>query len=752
MSDLCRLCSSPLRGSRRKWLFGGSGSDSLPVLFSRVLGSPVTRTQSGSSHRHSRGRDKPEDCEFICGKCCHSLNVYHRYDQVMSRMRHLYEQRSARLLNEREKLSYTLRRIHAKAWNLPLPDYQEYINECKTPTYGSYCDLRSLGRHGSRHGSISPGYQNLCPDSPFPDQESSFNGSFRSLSGSQSKSYQQLLDKDRLSWEHESWWEDRGDTCFRCIKGDKCHSCSSWRVPDANYETVCTVPRRKKHSRGEEGRCCSAGLLRSKSLGSVGGGSSRGSLLSFSTSSLEALSITGEEEAGVFSEPHSPVTSPPPSSLSTKPMVVEEALKSLKEIKYSAVMSPRHSRIPVKRRGPLGSGSGAEDGRRKMEEESRIEVPLVEITEDYDTFMGIGSEICQTHVSRIQETLKWLQTQPQAAHPNEDTKGQKDQQDLVRELIKSLQFKEEVLEDCLTLLLTLPVASDAPGDTVMTFIEKLNEREQALKKEWSDLAENKQNRDAETKRLRLELAQRQEDLERLARVLRENQDTITALRDHLGEKEFTIQQLEVALDSAVRSAASQDALRLSALREKDALISSMQGVLSSSNQDVEALADSLLSQGLDDLGGSIPGTSSSSPLITQLQEKGRLLSQSQTDNQKQSVQHQKDIQDLLNALNESQTLLQEQLRYCKGRLQAGELEQKRLREALRGQEAELRAEKQRHAADMYQAHTELVQLQGATQERDKTTQKLLQEAQGRDQIIKRLQERLSQGGGMRDTL
>ncbi|KAM8953997.1 uncharacterized protein RCH25_044687 isoform 2-T2 [Pelodytes ibericus] len=749
MSDFCRLCASPLRGSRRKWLFGGSGS--LPALFSHVLGSPVTRAQSGASPKYSRGKDKPEDCEFICGKCSHTLNVYQRYDMVMSRMRQLYDQRSTRLFSEREKLSFTLRRIHAKAWNLPLPDYQGYGNECRTPGYGSYNDLRSMGQHRSRNNS--PGYHNLCPDSPFPDQQSSFHGSFGSLSsGTPSKSYQQLMDHDRSTWEHESWWEDRGDACNRCIKGDKCHSCSSWRVPDSNYETVCTVPRRKKHGKGDDGQCCSSGLLRSKSLGSFGGGgggSSRGSLLSFSTSSLEALSVTGEEEEpGVFWEPQSPLTSPPPS---LRP-VMGEALKTLKEIKSNPVVSPGRSRIPVMRRGSMGTGP--ENGGRKVDEGRRLEVPLVEVTEDWDTFAGIGSEVCQTQVTRslrIQETLRWFRTQLQAAQANDDPQGQKTgQQDLVRELLKSLHFKEEVLEDCLTLLLTQSVTPDPSSESLMTLVENLREQDQQMKREWRDLAEDKQQRKAE--QLQLELIKRQEDLERLSRVLRENQDTITALRDLLGEKDFTIQQLEVALDSAIRSAASQDALRLSALREKDALISAMQGVLSSSNQDVEALADSLLSQGLDDLGGSVPGMSSPSPLITQLQEKGRLLSEAQADNQKQSAQHQKNIQDLLNALNESQTLLQVQLQYCKERLRVGEEEQRRLREALRGREAELRAEKQKHCSDMHDTHMELVQLHGTARERDKTTQKLLQEAQSRDQTIKRLQERLSQGGGMRDTL
>lgn len=239
---------------------------------------------------------------------------------------------------------------------------------------------------------------------------------------------------------------------------------------------------------------------------------------------------------------------------------------------------------------------------------------------------------------------------------------------------------------------------------------------------------------------------------RLTKVLRENQDTITALRDLLGEKDFTIQHLEVALDSAIRSAASQDTLRLAALREKDSLITAVQGALSSSNQDVEALADSLLSQGLDDLGSSLPGLSAPNPLLAQLQEKGRLLSQAHTESQKQSIQHQRDIQDLLNALNECQTLLQEQLRHCKNRLQDAAQEKKMLKETLQTKEAELRAERKRHNSDLCQAQADLLQLHGSARERDQDTKKLLLDAHSRDQTIKKLQERLILSGVMRDTL
>ncbi|CAI9597261.1 unnamed protein product [Staurois parvus] len=373
--------------------------------------------------------------------------------------------------------------------------------------------------------------------------------------------------------------------------------------------------------------------------------------------------------------------------------------------------------------------------------------------------MEIGSPACRTQVSgfhRIRDTLKWLQTQLKASQDGGTLSNHQDysseQQDLVRELIRTLKFKEELLEDCLTLLLTLPVACDPNGDLIADFVEELRVREEQTKKEGEELAENKRQRDAESERLQEEMRAREEDIMRLTKVLRENQDTITALRDILGEKDFTIQHLEVALDSAIRSAESQDTLRLAALREKDALIAAVQGALSSSNQDVEALADSLLSQGLDDFGGSLPGLSAPNPLLSQLQEKGRLLSQAHTENQKQGVQHQRDIQDLLNALNECQTLLQEQLRHCKKRLQDAAQEKKMLKEALQAKEAELRSEKQRHNSDLCQAQANLLQLHDSAREQDQVTKKLLVDAHSRDQTIMRLQEKLILSGVMRDAL
>ncbi|KAM9323887.1 uncharacterized protein PAF06_020125, partial [Gastrophryne carolinensis] len=348
MSDLCRLCSAPLRGSRRKWLFGGSGT--LPSLFSHVLGTPVHRSPPGtSSSKPRKGKGRPEDAEFLCGKCCHSLNVYHRYDQVMSRMRELFEQRAVRLLTERDKLSFTLRTIHARAWGLPLPEYLGHHSDGRNTHgyHGSFNDLLSPGYSKSRNNSLSPGYMSSGPTSPFPDRSSSFHGSLGSLSSeNHSKSYQHLMDQDRSRWEHESWWETGSTGCSRCIKGDKCHSCSSWRVSDANYESVCTKPRRKRHHRGEDDD--SSGLLRSKSLGSFDGGSSKGSLSSLSATSLDSLSFAGEEEAGVFWEARSPLPSSSPGSLHPLNPAVGEVLKSLKEIKYSPVKTPTKCKIPVR--------------------------------------------------------------------------------------------------------------------------------------------------------------------------------------------------------------------------------------------------------------------------------------------------------------------------------------------------------------------------------------------------------------------
>ncbi|KAG8448594.1 hypothetical protein GDO86_015621 [Hymenochirus boettgeri] len=755
MSDHCRLCASPLRGSLRKWLFGGSGS--LSVLYSQIMGSHVSRSPPGRSPRSNGNKGTPEDSEFLCGKCCHSLNVYHRYDLVLSRMRQLYEHRSNRLFAEKKKLSFTLRTIHAKAWGLPFPEYLASSHNRNPSGYrGSCSDLSSSSIQKSKLASHLPGHRLSCPDSTFLGHQNSYHGSLGSLTPqTPTKPYQQLLEHDRSKWEHESWWKDRSESCSHCAKGERCQSCSSWRVSDDNYEIVCSVPRRKNLSGAEE-LDDYPGLHRSKSLGSFGGGSSKGSLLSFSTSSLETLSFTGDDEIGVFWEPPSPLASSPSAFHCPKPFL-QEALMSLKGIQYNPLNIPTHSKIPVK-----------EKRHKKGEPQTKIiinekvsprEEPLgEEAEEDCDEYLGIGPEVCRTHDShtlRIQDTINWLQAQVQkkdgCAHHNQKESSKKERQ-LIQELLRSLDLKEEVLEGCLAFLLSLPDISDSSCGNVVTLIEKLKSQEYKLKNAEDELAENFHQCKAETKRLQLVLNEKEEDLGQLSRVVRENQDTITALRDILGEKEFMIQQLEISLDSAIRSAAAQDTLRLAALLEKDALITAVQGALSSSNQDVEALADSLLSQGLDDLGGALPVVSQPETLVAQLNEKSCLLSQALTDRQKQSIKHQTDVQDLLNALNESRTLLQNQLQHCKQRLQTGAEEQTLLRDTLRMREAELRAKKQSYTYDIQQAQVEIAQLQSSLKERDMTIQKLLQDAQSRDHTIKRLQDSLSRGGVIKEML
>ncbi|OCT67865.1 hypothetical protein XELAEV_18039166mg [Xenopus laevis] len=620
MSDHCRLCANPLRGSRRKWLFGGSSS--LSTIYSHIMGSPVSRTPPGRSPRSHRGKGSPEDSEFLCGKCCHSLNVYHRYDLVMSRMRQLYDHRSTRLLAEKEKLSFTLRSIHARAWGLPLPDYQDHSSNRNRHGYHGFANEHSSADHQLHRRPFSPGYQLLSPGSPFPGQH---HGSLGSLSpGTPAKLYHHLLEQDRSMWENESWWEDRSDTCSHCAKGDKCKYCSSWRVSDSNYENVCSAPRRMKHSRDEMDQ---SSLHRSKSLGSFCGESSRGTVLSFSTSSLERLSFTGEDEMEVFWEPQSPLVNSPSIFPSSK-SVLGEALKGLKEITYSPVKTPGQSRIPVRKRDSYEKIIAEARGVRNKGNDT-LEQPLGEESEaDMDAFMGIEPEVCRSQVShaqRIQDTIKWLQSQLQAnkgdCNHQDQKESFKDQQELIQELLKTLNFKEEVLEDCLTLLLSLPVVSDPSCGDVVTLIQKLREQQKKLKKEPAELEENVHQSKEEIQRLKMELSEREVDLARLSRVLRENQDTIT-----------------------------------------------------------------------------------------------------------------------------------DQLQHCKQRLQAGAEEKNKVREALRLCEAELRAERQRYMCDIQLAHGEMAKLQGTARERDRTTQKLLQEAQSRDHTIKRLQETLSQGGVMRDML
>ncbi|XP_065420113.1 cingulin-like isoform X2 [Chrysemys picta bellii] len=160
-SDTCRLCSSPLQGSQRRWLFHRAPQrPDLRVLLAHVCREAPCRGDGRS--------------EFLCGKCAQALGRVFRFDTVIARVQVLSLERLRRLLEEKERLVRCLRHLHARrsptaslppspagAPQLPDVSYQRLLQEdmvlagfecwVETGAAGSPCQNRWCpGCHGLR--------------------------------------------------------------------------------------------------------------------------------------------------------------------------------------------------------------------------------------------------------------------------------------------------------------------------------------------------------------------------------------------------------------------------------------------------------------------------------------------------------------------------------------------------------------------------------------------------------------------------
>nr|XP_033772083.1 uncharacterized protein LOC117346510 isoform X2 [Geotrypetes seraphini] len=746
MNEVCRVCSVHLRGNQRRWIFSQGGRASLRVLLSHALGQEVARDGHG---------------EFLCGKCVHILERVYRFDTVISRVQALSIERLQRLLTEKDRLASWVRQEHSRRHPVPA----------------------SAGYSG----------QDITVD----------------IAGLPHVRYNALLQEDMALSEYESWSEQGGGKCQdRECRGKDCFGCSAFRVDDADFEAVCGIPRRlrglqpgtlSRLSRNKSRSMPLDGLLSpgSPRLAYLGGGSCRSpGSFSFSSMSISNLSLnTAPDSEG-----------DPFEDLPISPRVLAEALTCVKGIEYRPVRTPPRCKIPVRSphvrsprfpRSPIGqqelrggkrshSGDfqtgGGSQGRIHNDDfsargGSQSDEALLQLLSDFpDEYLTFSPERLK-RFRRVQQAFEQLKGELEEAQAElrtlkeavpksgsageemgetrelslperhrENTTQQRDQ--LIQCLTESLHRKEEVLQDCLGLLRSVKPGSNLTPEPREALVEKLRLRlkdrdralEQASEKNFASL----QRKEEKMTQLHQALREKDRDLARLADVLRKNEEMINALRDLLQQKDFSFQQLEASQTTTLK----REEMLVYALREKDAMISSLQEALTSSNRDVEALAESLIGQGL---GGSDPTSPSS-----QLQEKGRLLLQAQGDLRQHSLEHQEKVEKLLKTLTDKEVLLKEQHQRFIETLASKSEEAQELRRRLLAKERELAECRLQERESAQEWRTQVSHLQASVEERDGAVQKLLQEGQEKDRAIGKLQnhfrESLHLGVGMKQTL
>ncbi|XP_078543065.1 myomegalin isoform X2 [Lissotriton helveticus] len=193
MKDTCRICARDLCGNQRRWIFHTASKLNLQVLLSHVLGKEVTRDGKA---------------EFACSKCAFMLDRIYRFDTVIARIEALSIERLQKLLLEKDRLKLCVANLYKK-------NNEDLCSENK-------------GREGT------------VDISNLPDAQ-----------------YAALLQEDFTYSGFESWTEHDEQIAVptHCQAADgigsrpkRCHCCTVLRVPDANYEAICKVPRKVARS------------------------------------------------------------------------------------------------------------------------------------------------------------------------------------------------------------------------------------------------------------------------------------------------------------------------------------------------------------------------------------------------------------------------------------------------------------------------------------------------------------------------
>ncbi|XP_034277345.2 uncharacterized protein LOC117667843 isoform X1 [Pantherophis guttatus] len=680
-NNFCRLCGTVLRGNHRRWLFSRSNNSSRPnllVILSYVLDQELPQRGDG------RG-------EFLCGKCAQVLGRVYHFDTVIARVQALSIERLQRLLSEKDQLARLLRHIYTRRF----PDNGASVSYTGQEISASIADLPQV-------------------------------------------QYQRLLQDDMVLSEYECW-ADAPNSSQPGTPGRnrQCHSCHGLRVDDNNYEWVCRTPRRL----GTWSPIFPLCRDKSQSMPTVCCAGSQASLRSHSLGDVESCSML---------------------SLDTLPEseLASEALKNLKDIRRKRLKVPSGSKIPVlvgnwrgatpRRESPVGEESyedlmdeflpleskGEEGGgnginsertlcqrSRKPQLQLQVQRSLhQDLQRSFDNLKEL-LETAQGQLKSFQEKQGEASNQ-EAGFPLEEAMNHQEQ--LIHQLTRCLQSKEEVLQDCLVILLSLgsPGVNASKLETLIKQMAlRLKDRDQALEKTQSNHFLALESVHRQLRHLQEALKDKDADLAQLNTSLRTEEETMHALRELLNQKEREIHRLESLCTSTQEFWQLQGQTLVFTLKEKETLIKALQEALTSSTKDVEALANSLSSSDL------------APALLQQIQEKEDLLAQSLAEQARLQAEWQRQLQVVEDAASAREHKLQEQLRQQSQDAKERGQDTAQLRRLLAQAEAKLS-----QGAVLLEEHcTKLAGLQEMENLKAHALEKALREGEEKDRLLQRLQ-------------
>ncbi|KAK9962443.1 hypothetical protein ABG768_007809 [Culter alburnus] len=771
-SEGCRICGSDLQGNQRRWLYAGQNrkgaQPQTPTDFSSkgslprsAQSSPWGSTLSLSSSRSlskSRGLLTPTKgidllCvlthileqpvprgagqgEFLCGKCVSVLERVFKFDTVIARVRMLSNERLQKLSQERDKIRRWVRSMY------------DQCHPSSSKRKGS-----SSEDEGDRKDSVGEGYRELL--------------------------------RDNMALSEYEWWSEKAESCpyyrktgKRCQQGKKCEGCDSLRVSDSDYESVCGIPRHLPDQ-----AFMPLGLSRDKSCSMplhwsrVPSVRSSPASLSGSCHSLRSRSRTTSIQSLDSIDGTDPFDWPEEHSA-----IIDAVFKELRGIEGKPVRSPAGSRIPVLDRGDVQNGkdevgpkaglvrvlnfgegdNGTED---EFEEENDI------LTELKDDFMPLQRESsagkvhlavkqlreqlvqAQARIRTLEAQLRGTDKPPTDAPAKQFKSLQvaslKNKNDLIESLSQSLHSRENVIQECVTLIQKLCAEQGVESEDSDKLIKKLasavtdtrSEREEVLEAQLSDASEREKALEKQLQAVRDAGRERDRDLITLNTVLQCNQDVINHLRVELAERDRA--QQEMMKEWEVWK--ERDSALTALVKDNKDYISQLKEALESSRKDVQALSDSLIGRGLDG-GGAEVG------LVNQLREKEALLVASFRDREELSSTMLQEISRLSSALTDTENLILDQRENHKRAITALSQQLKDTLKELREKTKEKKEAELGWKKENKERAFEEGKLRDNLQKRDKLIEQVLLELEERDGVLTELQQNISSRLGPKTAL
>ncbi|CAN8218005.1 unnamed protein product [Coccothraustes coccothraustes] len=225
------------------------------------------------------------------------------------------------------------------------------------------------------------------------------------------------------------------------------------------------------------------------------------------------------------------------------------------------------------------------------------------------------------------------------------------QEQRVQRLTQQLVHKEQLLQESRDLLQCQQSLEKSPA-AMNAMLEKLqqrvSDRDAALERAVDEKFCALEKKEQELQQLRVSMRERSSDLERLRSVLCSNEATIHSLESLLKAKTLELEQVSATCQNLRWLKEEIEAKSGSRQKEQEGIIQQLQTCLHDRNKEVEELTATLLCK----LG---PGQSEvAEELCLRLQHKEKMLQDLLSDRNRQTVEHDAEIRELLQALSDKE--------------------------------------------------------------------------------------------------